>query len=343
MTSLRGQTARLVLGRVPESEQARVVTEVVKALDVQSSGADLGFAATLLDLQPDEDAKEALLTHLQRLIARGEHDQVLSVLDARPSMRQKAISRTVDVVTQTVSLLESSPGHPIAVPLVEASKAPVQNGALSEQNEGLDSSVEATSSSLKFLIRVDCHLETEHAESLLLSCVSLLGMKDKRLCSTAQEALSSLLNLQFSFIRNHSALFWTRIRTLVSASDVFYRTLGFGLWLRWVASEANVDHAVLGQPEYWNAIIGGLRNGDSERRKASLQVLRLSIEVASKEPALRNVVAAGSTSEACKFSRPYSLPLESACLSLQGLFSLREYPPALEQVSSTNLDIADSF
>ena len=302
MTSLRGQTARLVLGRVPESEQARVVAEVVKALDDQSSGADLGFAATLLDLQPDVDAEEALLTHLQRLIARGEHDQVLSVLDARPSMRQKAISRTVDMVTQTVSLLESGPAHLIAVPLAEGSKAAAPNGVLVEHNEGLDSSIDAASSSLKFLIRVDCHLETEHAESLLLACVSLLGMKDKRLCSIAQEALSSLLNLRFSFIRNHSALFWTRIRTLVSASDVFHRTLGFGLWLRWIASEANVDHASLGQPEYWNAIIGGLLNGDSERRKASLQVLRLSVEVASEEPALRSVVAAGSNSETCKFS-----------------------------------------
>lgn len=301
MTSLRGQTARLVLGRVPESEQARVVTEVVKALDDQSSGADLGFAATLLDLQPDVEAKEALFTHLQRLVERGEHDQVLSVLDARPSTRQETISRTLELVTQTVSLLESGPGHPVAVPLVEASKAPAPNGALVEHSESLDPSIEAASSSLKFLIRVDRHLETEHAESLLLSCVSLLGMKDKRLCSIAQEVLSSLLNLHFSFIRNRSALFWTRIRTLVTASDVFYRTLGFGLWLRWIASEANVDLAVLGQPEYWNAIVGGLRNGDSERRKASLQVLRLSIEVASKEPALRDVVAAGSKPETCKF------------------------------------------
>ncbi|CAK3806758.1 methyltransferase TARBP1 [Lecanosticta acicola] len=298
MATLRGQTARLVLGRVPENERVQVVREVVGALDEQSTNADIGFASTLLELHPDTGARTVLFAHLQTLIGRGEHAAVLSVLDLHPEMRQEAVARTSDAVSREVARLAVSPDKLFAVAMPVEPMAPLANGTQESDALDVNASIEEAANCLRFLIRVSVHLEARHAEMLLRSCVSLLGLKENQVCLLAQEACFALFGLPISFLDSHDALLWTRVRTLVAATDVFYKTLGFSIWLRWIASGRTIDRSILEQPEYWNAIVEGLRRGDSERRKASLQVLRASVEASLNDSALRTVIAADSQIQA---------------------------------------------
>lgn len=305
MSALRENTARLLLDRVAEDDRARVVQQVAKSLDARSGSADVGFAATLLQLQPNDGARTAILGHLRRLVERGDHAQVAAVCRDHDELRNGVFSNIVALVSSTAKQLNAARRRWIAVPMATANGSKVANGTDEVSDDRIAATIEETTNALHFLSRViSSHNDDTDARSLLEACMILVGAADRRLCAEAQEVLYNII-LSPNLSRGiDKAEFWSRIRSLIAYTNASYKTIGFSLWLRWSVSNNGPNASTMKQEEYWSLLVEGLGRGDGERRKAALQILRATVPLALQDSSLVSVIAAGSASDQSESSAP---------------------------------------
>lgn len=306
MTALRASTARLLLDRVAEGERAQVVRQVARSLGPTSGAADVGFAATLLRLHADREAKADLLAHLKSLVEHGDHAQVAAICQDHVELNDDVFATVVGLISSTATRLNSAGRRWIAVPMVKGYGA--TNGAEESEDE-VSIAVEDTRNALQFASRMLSSSPHGHAktESLLEACIILLGAGDKRLSTEAQEVLYSLLGSPSSSQIINGDELWARVQSLIAAIDGFYKTVGFSLWLRWSVSAIPPKSAILEQDGYWSLLVEGLGKGDGERRKAALQILRASVQLALRDSSLYQKIAAGSASDQSKSLNPRRL------------------------------------
>jgi tRNA guanosine-2'-O-methyltransferase len=284
MSALRGETASLLLDHIPENERLNVVRHVTKSLDPKSSNADVQFAAVLWKLQPDEVARETLLGHLQQQVENGS-DQVASV----PDLEDKVLSRIIFTIARLSSRLSSrrdgSQGD-------SAHELGQTNGTTDDETDGTPDAVIRIVNCLQYASRMaSTELSETSARQLLEACLSLLVATQENVASSAQECLYALLTIRPRLSAAEQDHLWEQIQSLASSSHVGSKTIGFSLWLRWTLGQ-QVDESILSQSAWWDLIVEGLTNGDSERRKSSLQVLRSSVEVSARSPSLLPMIAA---------------------------------------------------
>lgn len=309
MTALRANTARLVLDRVSQDDRAQVVEQVANALDATSAAADVGFAATLLQLQPSEKAKSVILAHLKALVVRGDHALATAVCRDHVQLKGDVFAALAEAVSSTATMLQASGHKWITVPVSSMKESKAASGMGDESDDVLTRRVDEAVNGLQFVVRMEIPLQDESSiRALLEACIVLIGSEEKRLSAAAQEVLyhALLLPAQSSSVISQKEL-WARIQSLTSASDAFYKTVGFSLWLRWSISANPPALSVLSQSEYWSLIVDGLGRGDGERRKAALQILRSSVQLALQDSSLVSMVATASAHDQSKFEGSVSV------------------------------------
>ena len=302
MSSIRAQTAHLLLDRISPDEQTRLVRDVAKSLDSRSGKSDLSFAATLLQLRPDEEASSTVFQHLQDLIERGELDQVASVCFEHPEVGDQVLSRAALSIQEAANLLSNESKEYFAVP-VTGSGAKTQREAL-EANK-IAQIVQRCTHSLRLVKRVSSQgILADRIGALFQPTLVLLGAANHELRSQASETLFLLFSGQEKQSSDEQQRIWTRVQDLTQCPDKFYKALGYSLWLRWISSSAGIEPMILKSHDYWSAIINGLRFGDSERCKSSLQILRASVTAAVHNPELLDTIVASSHTKECKLPNP---------------------------------------
>ncbi|KXS94619.1 hypothetical protein AC578_10642 [Pseudocercospora eumusae] len=299
MTAIQNQTAALLLNRVGESERSGLVRDVAKSLNSRSSVADVSFAVALVQLKVDEDAKDFVTNHVLSIIQIGEQDRVVSLCSDHGWLRDKLLQRICSHISRLAITAQHDSSNWLAVPLATPILHELANGLDQAIGTLGAETIEQAIRSLTFVERLsNTELEDELADSLFRSCLILTGAAFRELATHASEVLSKLLHCKPDVLNKFESDLWSRIVQLVEGKNALNQTLGYSLWLRWILSGNCVDPKILKQDEYWDALISGLRRGDSERRKSSLQVLRASVEICTAEPSLASIITAQASSTA---------------------------------------------
>lgn len=294
MSALRARTAGLLLDHIPGKERITVVRDVARSLDAQSSNADIGLAAALLKLHPDHEAQAGLVSHLRQLIEQDGTERIAAVCKEHAELEHELLLNTITRVSDAADLLQSSGQTSLAVALPGSDHSPVLDHATECRDGAFGTDIDQTVKLLSFLHRVlHRNIETSHITSLLRSCLILVGAVDKTLSHIAQENLFSLFDLLHMFDPPEQEAIWNRVASLATHQDAYYKSLGFSLWLRWLSAQP-IEPSILRRPDYWDLIVDGLRKGDSERRKCSLQILRASINASLADPLLTSIIVAES-------------------------------------------------
>ncbi|KJY00106.1 hypothetical protein TI39_contig342g00011 [Zymoseptoria brevis] len=287
MTGLRGKTASLLLDRIPEDQRPEVVRDVTSSLGPKSSNADVGFAAALLKLQPEERSRSLLLDHLQSQVENG-----CDLVADAPELEQEVLVRVIQSIAQSCSSGDKGSTEN-GVPVLDLGRQIRTNGTTNDTSVP-SAAADRITNCLRFASR---RLSVELAEAttheLLSSCLELVASAEKSVASSAQEALHALLAVRLPVSAEEQQMLWERIRHLSDSNDASQKTIGYSLWLRWTIGQPLANH-ILSQQTYWNLIVEVLRNGDSEKRKCGLQILRSSVDTASREPSLLSMVSSRS-------------------------------------------------
>lgn len=298
MSALRAKTASLLLGRISEQDRITVIRDVTRSLDELSSNADIGLAAALWKLEPDQETQNELVSHLRRMVERNDSDRVAAICRDHEELEGELLSNAIPRMAEAADLLRRSAQRSIIVPWLETDPKSNEHRNLEEtsSDEALSSTTEQARQLLAFFNRIMFrNVDAAQATSLLQSCLVLVGAADKKLSQVARETLFSLFSLPQTFDAREQERIWKRIESLVTFEDAYYKSLGFSLWLRWL-SDQRVEPSILKEQTYWDLIVDGLRKGDSERRKSALQILRASINASLADPLLTSMIAAGSQS-----------------------------------------------
>ncbi|KXT18008.1 hypothetical protein AC579_9624 [Pseudocercospora musae] len=293
MTAIQNQTAALLLNRIAESERSGLVRDVAKSLNSRSSVADVSFAVALVQLKVDEDAKDFITNHVLSIIQIGEQGRVASLCSDHAWLRDKLLQRICSHISRLAITAQHDSSNWLAVPLATPVLHELANGRDQAIGTLGAETIEQASRYLTFVERLsNTELEDELADSLFRCCLILTGAAFRELATHASEVLFKLLQCKPGMLEKLQSDLWSRIAQLVEGRNALSQTLGYSLWLRWILSRNSVHPKILKRDEYWDALISGLRRGDSERRKSSLQVLRASVETCTAEPALASVITA---------------------------------------------------
>lgn len=289
-TTLQDESTRLMLKFVPEERRNEAILEATQRLSLQSNAADLGVAASLVHLQPVPEAQGFLLNHLRDRIDSGNFEEVISICGAYAELKDEVLKLAFEHIAQASTVLEAFPKWSFE-PL-EGMKAASNSTteAASGDAEGVLTKATHYLSLTTRLTSTSSHHEP--VAPLLHSCLKLAGARDRSLCSQAHKAILNILTHNSPAEQSEQDSLWERIRSLIGAADTFYQSIGFSIWLRWALSPESIGHTILSSPEYWQALVHGLRRGDSERRKSALQVLKASIEIALSNPSLERLIVA---------------------------------------------------
>lgn len=307
MTSIRAQTAHLLLDRISPDEQIHLVRDVAHSLDARSGKSDLSFAATLLQLRPDAEASKSLFSHLRNLVELGQLDPVAAVCIEYPEMGNEVLSQACVQIRDAANVLrEASKEHfpvPVSGPeaVVVADRSSSSSSVDGNVQPVVDTIVVTCTHSLRLVNRLSSHaVFAGRIDDLFRPTLVLLGAANRELRLQAQETLFLLMIRRDRLSREDQQSIWMRVQDLTKSADKFYQALGYSLWLRWITSSAAVEPSILQSEQYWSSLINGLRYGDSERCKSSLQILRGSVKAAVEDPELLSTIAASSHSNECK-------------------------------------------
>ncbi|WPA99914.1 uncharacterized protein RHO25_004534 [Cercospora beticola] len=304
MSTIRAQTARLLLDRISPEEQIALVRDLAKSLSLQSGKSDLSFTATVLQLRPDAEASKTVFEHLDHLIDQGELDQVVAVCAEHEEINGAIIARTCTLITEAADTLRNASRDYFVVASSNAQSRSKEGLRLDDQH--LVSIVKRTINCLRLANRVSLvGCGDDRTQVLFQSCLVLLGAENRDLRIQSQETLSFLLSTQMIHANADQECIWARVQDLINFPDKTFKAVGYSLWLRWISTAALVDGGII-EPTYWALIMSGLREGDNERRKSCLQILRASVDAASQSPdAFKSITVQSADQESSDLVRKH--------------------------------------
>lgn len=300
---LQSRTARLFLDRLPHDERPIVVRDIAKSLSIEDGRSDVAFAATLLLHEPDDDARRHISEHLRLLTEAGRLETVFAVCRENPVFLSDLLCFAFDRMKSNAERLDGAGRSWTVVPMPGSiSQAP-------ESDELWRSRVTETIHYLQLsnrLRRLPLEMKISPdalQEPWILPSLQLLGSTDKTLRTAAQESLDLSLSIEAEIPSHCHFAIWNRIRTLITSDDPTCRSIGAFLWLRWISSGHRVPIEIWQTDAYWTSLLDGMRHGDSERRKACLQILRVSMDVCAMDPTLLPMITVRSHSSQSKCFR----------------------------------------
>ncbi|KAF2718110.1 hypothetical protein K431DRAFT_231619 [Polychaeton citri CBS 116435] len=281
-TSERGglTTATLLLQHVNEDERPPLIRGIAKSSSLETA-SDTSFVTSILSRYPDEDAEFEVARRLKASIDRGLIDEWVPGIKAHKVISLRLLELSTATLKESLDSLSALPkSQGISVPLEPNIRHEIEAHCAEQRRASEASSVILLARShLSFIQKVFVDAkdrETSTHPDLYNTVLSLMGAADPSISASAANVCFSLLRVPGSL---RHALLWTRIATLVAVKhSPSHVTIGYQLWLRALINGDLDDQITEHQVTYWTLINGGLRHGDTERRKLCLQILRHSVE-----------------------------------------------------------------
>ena len=307
------QTAGVLLKTIPKEQQLAIARELIVNL---RSRFDFASASLAVELVADRDdstlGEDELLDVLKSRIEHGCPEQVVSLL----ASSAKLLDRLVILAVQNLERPENFTAiQPIKV-ASETTDPDEQTGLGRVEPDEQD----ATSSILlqwlrfaKIAISSGHPLQRDNENGLLTSALKSLNNTSRPTALAARDLVFLLISSPAA--QGNLETVNATIASLITARDAkLQQTLGYALWMRLLAASDVVD---LSGDSYWEPLLSGLRNGDAERRKMCLDILKRSAALAVEQGKI-GAVARIETSKSSKLCPPLPTISRSPIFKMSG-------------------------
>jgi tRNA guanosine-2'-O-methyltransferase len=287
---------RTLLDRIPPPDRTQVVRDAIASVKLDDPpGASV--ALSLLAAQWDHESEQQLLGRLYASIVAGHAGAAFSATEEDPNLRVRLLHRVVRQLLGVAYHLEKLPKSELPVSLLDVASLP---GWGHVPDPSLDHVVPL----LRFLkLALSPRCDRGDLKFLVAATLNFLGVADESICLAARDVVSILTSGAFPCIREGTMTLWPCAQALIQrSSGPFHIGLGFAIWLRW-ASCADLSRA-LRDPTYSTLLRRGLLEGDGERRKQCLGILRLSVAHAAEAEDTRAMICSDSATATSKSSFP---------------------------------------
>lgn len=278
--STGAQTAGVLLQTIPEAQQIAIAKELIARLRSRFDDAAASVAIELVSGQGDATLQDDLLDVLKTRIESGFPDSVASLLKSFSNLSSRLLTAAADF------LADPKASNDLATDPTTQSSNKAEEDELS--NVDPDKQDPTNDLALQWLRFAKQTVSTDHAsereDSLFGSALRFLNDTHKPTALAARDLVFSLLSSKTG--QNNLDAVRNSISSLISARDAkLQQTLGYALWMRLLASSDDVDLSSidLNDDSYWSPLLSGLRNGDAERRKMCLDILKRSVALAIEQ------------------------------------------------------------
>jgi hypothetical protein len=278
--STGAQTAGVLLQTIPKSQQVAIAKELIIKLRSQFDDAAASVAVELVSGQHDATLQDDLLDVLKIRIESGFPDSVASLLKSFSNLSSRLITAATDF------LADPKASNDLATNSTTQSFSKAEQDELSNVDpDKQDLSNDLALQWLRFAkqtVSPDC--TTDREDSLFASALRFLNDTHRSTALAARDLVFSLLSSKTG--QNNLDAVRESIGSLIAARDAkLQQTLGYALWMRLLASSDGVDLSSvdLKDDSYWSPLLSGLRNGDAERRKMCLDILKRSVALAIEQ------------------------------------------------------------
>jgi hypothetical protein len=278
--STGAQTAGVLLQTIPKSQQIAIAKELIIKLRSQFDDAAASVAVELVSGQDDATLQDDLLDVLKIRIESGFPDSVASLLKSFSNLSSRLITAATDFLADPKASNDLATDS-TTQPFSKAEQDELSNVDPDEQDPSNDLALQWLRFA-KQTVSPDC--TTDREDSLFESALRFLNDAHRSTALAARDLVFSLLSSKTG--QNNLGAVRESIGSLISARDAkLQQTLGYALWMRLLASSDEVDLSSidLTDDSYWLPLLSGLRNGDAERRKMCLDILKRSVALAIEQ------------------------------------------------------------
>jgi hypothetical protein len=277
------QTAGVLLKTIPKEQQLAIARELIINLRSKFDVAAACGAVFFVAVGNDSTLKDELLDVLKSRIENGSPDEVVTLLTSFPKLLDQLVTlagqHLKDPVVPTTS-------EPITV-ASETTDPDEQTGLGRVDPDEHDATSNLLLQWLRFTkiaVSAGYSLQEEDENGLFTSALKSLSNTDRPTALAARDL--AFLLISFPVAQQNLDAVQTTIASLITARDAkLQQTLGYALWMRLLAASDVVDlsRLDLSDDSYWEPLLSGLRDGDAERRKMCLDILKRSVTLAIEQ------------------------------------------------------------
>lgn len=276
------QTAGVLLKTIPEAQQSAIARELIVRLRHSFDDAAASVVIELVTGRNDAALQDGLVQVLTSRIEEGSPESVASLL----RQSQELLSQLVKIAIESLTSLSKHANIEFVKAEPELSTA--DYGSEHEDVPALsqDSSSNASLQWLRFAkIAVSSYQTTDHEHTLFSNALEFLQHGNRPTALAARDLVFSLFTSSEVAQKSLDAVRVTIGCLIASPDSKLRQTLGFALWMRLLAASdiLNLSALDLMEDSYWEPLLLGLRQGDAERRKMCLDILKRSVALAIEE------------------------------------------------------------
>ena len=263
--------ARTLLRGIPDDERAAVVRDVISALD-GAGIAEFSLAVSLMAEHPDVNARPMFLDRLHGCVAEGRLAVVAGLCTHDLLLRRDLLDHVVRDLYWMAANLANGDGRVS------------MEGIVYEGPPRPESESQSAVPLLHFVKSAgDLDLQNGVLNDLLFICVTLLGSPQENVCIAARQALQSIFLTASNKRAFGLTVIWKCVVRLITAKDrPFHNGIGYSIWL-YSAAAPGARVKLWLDAQYWTLLQEGLCDGDGERRKQCISILRLSVAIAAND------------------------------------------------------------
>lgn len=278
--STGAQTAGVLLQTIPQAQQIAIAKELILRLRSQFDDAAASVVIELISGQDDATSQGDLLDVLKTRIEGGFPDDVASLLKSSSNLSSSLVTAAAEFLADPKTSVNLT-----ADPTTRSSDTAEEDELSNVDPDRQDPSNDLAFQWLRFAKQsVSTDHTSEREDSLFASALKFLNDTHRSTALAARDMVFSLLPSKTG--QNNLDAVRESISSLISARDAkLQQTLGYALWMRLLASSDEVDLSSidLNDDSYWSPLLSGLRNGDAERRKMCLDILKRSVALAIEQ------------------------------------------------------------
>lgn len=306
-TTSGAQTAGVLLKTIPKEQQLAIARGLIVNL---RSGFDVAAASVAVELVADGSDPTLRNDLLDVLISRIEHgspDQVVSLLATSPDLLDRLVTLAGQYLDHSVTSTNTEP-----IKVASETTEPHEQTGLGrvepDEQDTISSTLLQWLRFTKIAISSGHALQKENEKELFTSALKSLNNTDRPTALAARDVVFSLISSAAA--QQDLEAVKTTISSLISARDEkLQQTLGYALWMRLLAASDVIDlsRLDLSDDSYWEPLLSGLRNGDAERRKMCLDVLKRSVALAIEQGKIGAVarIETGRSSDLLRYTCPF--------------------------------------
>jgi hypothetical protein len=277
------QTAGVLLKTIPKEQQLAIARELIINLRSNFDVASASLAVELVADRDDSTLGDELLDVLKSRIEHGSPDEVVALLASFPRLLDRLVKRAGQHLEQPVTTTTIEP-----IKVTSETTDPDDQTGLGrvevDEQDAISHTLLQWLRFTKIAISSGHQLQRNNEKGLFTSALKSLNNPDRPTALAARDLVFLLISSPAA--QQNLEAIRTTIASLISARDAkLQQTLGYALWMRLLAASDVVDLSQLdlSDDSYWEPLLSGLRNGDAERRKMCLDILKRSAALAIEQ------------------------------------------------------------